>query len=61
MIANLICYACIVIVPSYIAVRMTHDAASFLAIEAVSQTIFVIVFFLRYRWHWVPKFHRGTI
>jgi MATE family multidrug resistance protein len=61
MIASIICYSCVVVTPSYLALRMTHDAASFLAIEAVSQVIIMVVFFLRYRFRWVPQFRSGMV
>jgi MATE family multidrug resistance protein len=61
MIASIICYSGVVVIPSYLALRATHDAASFLAIEAVSQAIIMAVFFLRYRYHWAPQFRDGTV
>lgn len=58
MIASLMSYGCVVIVPSYFLLHITHDAASFLIIEFVSQILLLSAFLLRYRCHWVSEFHR---
>ncbi|MDR0727452.1 MAG: hypothetical protein LBF26_00965, partial [Puniceicoccales bacterium] len=61
MIVSIMCYSCVVVIPSYITLRITHNATSFLAIEAVSHAIILTVFFLRYRYHWIPRFRAGTV
>ncbi|MDR3316762.1 MAG: polysaccharide biosynthesis C-terminal domain-containing protein [Puniceicoccales bacterium] len=51
--ASLFGYAGMVIIPGFIALRMTHNGASFLVVEAISQIFFIITFYLRYRFHWM--------
>ncbi|MDR2577032.1 MAG: MATE family efflux transporter [Puniceicoccales bacterium] len=53
MVVSLFGYAGIVIFPSFIALRATRDSSSFLVMEAISQIFLAIVFFLRYRLHWL--------
>lgn len=58
MIANLLTYGGIVVPIGYFALKWTHDSSSFLAVEIAGQFIFLMVFFLRYRLHWLPKFRK---
>jgi MATE family multidrug resistance protein len=59
MIVSIVCYSCVVVIPSYITLRITHNATSFLAIEAASHAIILTVFLLRYRYRWIPQFRAG--
>lgn len=56
MVASFLSYGCVVTLPSYFLLRLTHDAASFLIVEFVSQILLLIAFLVRYRCHWVRQF-----
>ncbi|MDR2030372.1 MAG: hypothetical protein LBP65_02820 [Puniceicoccales bacterium] len=61
MLVGLIGYGCIVAVPSYFALHLTHNASSFLAIEAVGQISIAIAFFFRCQRHWfLPNLARSN-
>ncbi|MDR0340433.1 MAG: MATE family efflux transporter [Puniceicoccales bacterium] len=49
MLVNIVSYSGIVVFPSYIFLRRTHSAASFLAAEAVSNIVMLFLYSIRFR------------